>query len=621
MRLSALFLAIVLLLTAPGQAQRGQFSPDEMKQWLSTIASDDMQGRKLFSEGLGLTGAYIADHLKEWGVTPAGDSGTYFQTVRISGIRVRSNSTVTVTANGESRTFKDGQGVTFPRNQGGKQTVSGKVEFVGYGLEFAPLNQNDYAGRDMNGKVALYIGRSSRGMTQVHDRLVNARARNAIEMHHAIAAIGPVLPPGGRGRGAGPQGNTPAGENTADGGRASAPAANAPPAGAPGGNTPAGNAPAAAAAAARVDFQTVQSLENPIPPSITASDEFFEFIFSGSGRTYAELKALAAKQESLPDVALRDVMVTITIDAEYEQAQTQLSRNVVGIVRGSDSRLRDTYVVMGAHYDHVGYTDTVTPVRPPNPPAQAGQPAQGQPPQGGQQGQGGQAGQGGQQGQGACAGQRPTPRPGDIIFNGADDDGSGTTTLMAIAKAFGTGQKPRRSILFVWHTGEESGLYGSRYMADHPTVPLSQMVAVLNMDMVGRNRCDDPQQSNTVYVVGSERISTELHNLNEQANASLRQPLTLDYEYNDVSDLESIYTRSDHYSYASKGIPVAFFTTGLHRDYHAVTDEVDKIEFAKMARIAELIHATAMRVGNLDHAPARDNQGPRVGKGQTGPLR
>ena len=221
-----------------------------------------------------------------------------------------------------------------------------------------------------------------------------------------------------------------------------------------------------------------------------------------------------------------------------------------------------------------------------------------------------------------CAGQtRTTPRPGDNISNGADDDGSGIVSLMAIAKAFATGQKPKRSVLFVWHSGEEAGLLGSRYMADHPVMPLDGMVAMLNIDMVGRNRCDDPAQANTVYLVGSERISTELHNLSEAANAALPRPLTLDYEYNDVADPESIYTRSDHYSYASKGVPVIFYTTGLHRDYHYVTDEVDKIEFGKMARIAELIHATAIRIGNSERAPARDFAGPRVGRGQTGPLR
>jgi len=221
----------------------------------------------------------------------------------------------------------------------------------------------------------------------------------------------------------------------------------------------------------------------------------------------------------------------------------------------------------------------------------------------------------------SCAGQsRPTPRPGDIINNGADDDGSGTVTLMALAKAFSRGPRLKRTLLFVWHTSEEGGLNGSRFMADHPIVPLERVSAQLNIDMVGRNRCDEAGEANTVYVVGADRISTELHNVNEEANAALPSPLTLNYELNDPSDLESIYTRSDHYSYASKGVPIIFFTTGLHRDYHYVTDEVDKIEFAKMAKITALVYGTAARVANLDHQPRRDNLGPRVGKGQSGRL-
>ena len=123
-----------------------------------------------------------------------------------------------------------------------------------------------------------------------------------------------------------------------------------------------------------------------------------------------------------------------------------------------------------------------------------------------------------------------------------------------------------------------------------------------------------------MYLVGSDRISTELHNLNEDANASLSAPMKLDYEFNDPADPESIYTRSDHYSYASKGIPIIFYTTGLHRDYHYVTDEVGKIEFPKLAHIAQLVYTTGWKVANLDHFPVRDNKGPRKGKGGTGKI-
>jgi Zn-dependent M28 family amino/carboxypeptidase len=343
------------------------------------------------------------------------------------------------------------------------------------------------------------------------------------------------------------------------------------------------------------DFVTVQRYDRPVPPSLTAQDEFFDFLFSGSEVKYAQLKEAAATRAPLRPVTLNNVKLTINVDADYTVVSTRLTRNVVGIVEGSDPRLKDTYVLFGAHYDHVGYAT--------NPPT-AGR------------------GQGGGAAAGGCTGQvRDTPREGDVINNGADDDGSGTVSVMAMARAFALGPRPKRSALFVWHSGEESGLYGSRYMADYPVVPLDKVAAVLNIDMIGRNRCDQASQANTVYLVGSDRISTELHNVSETTNASLQRPLALDYELNDPADPESIYTRSDHYSYAAKGIPIIFYTTGLHRDYHYVTDEVDRIEFPKMARIAQLVYETGLRLANLDHFPSRDNKGPRAGRGSGGVIK
>ncbi|PYR72039.1 MAG: hypothetical protein DMF86_24675, partial [Acidobacteria bacterium] len=338
-------------------------------------------------------------------------------------------------------------------------------------------------------------------------------------------------------------------------------------------------------------------LDKKITPQLTATDDFFEFLFSAAPEKYADLKEKAQKQEPLPSFGLNGVSIAINVDAEYTTVQRRLTRNVVGIVEGSDPKLKDTFVLFGAHYDHIGYQQF---------PPQAGR------------GGGGFVGGGAP---GGCVGQtRDTPRPDDIVNNGADDDGSGTAALMALAKAFAQGPKPKRSLMFVWHAGEEAGLLGSRYMADFPEIPLDKVAAQLNIDMIGRNRCDDPKEENIVYVVGSDRISTELHNLDEDANASLSKPMTLDYEMNDPADPESIYTRSDHYSYASKGIPIIFYTTGLHRDYHYLTDEVSKIDFPKMAHIAQLVYATGTRVANLDHFPARDNKGPRKGKGAGGKI-
>jgi Zn-dependent M28 family amino/carboxypeptidase len=320
----------------------------------------------------------------------------------------------------------------------------------------------------------------------------------------------------------------------------------------------------------------------PIAPAVTAGDAFFEFLFSKAPVHYDELKRKANDREPLPSFRLDGVTLTFNIDAEYEIVRTQLTQNVIGIVEGSDPQLKSTFVVIGAHYDHVGYADSelTSDGRRPSPPG------------------------------------RVTPGTADDrIWNGADDDGSGTVALMALARAFAQGVHPKRSLLFIWHAGEERGLYGSRYFADYPTVPLDKIVAQLNIDMIGRNRDDKTSEANTVYLVGSDRISSELDQLSRDANQSLQPPLKLDYEMNDPSDPEQVYYRSDHYSYASKGIPIIFFTTGLHADYHANTDDVTKIEFPKLTRVTQLVYETAWRVANLDHPSVRDNKGPRAGKG------
>jgi hypothetical protein len=519
----------------------------DLKTWLTYLSSDELQGRATYTEGLGLAAGYIAANLAQWGVKPAGDNGTYLQLVKVQSVRTDSRASVTVTANGESRTFKDGEGITFPRQMGGKQTIEGKdIIFAGYGLQIPAADLDDYVDADPEGKVVVYLG--AQGPSNIppgSNRLLGARARNAVQKG-AAAVIGPMSGAGGRGQRGGGQQQAPA---PAQGQRQGGPAAQV-----------------------QSDFTTVQKYDAIITPQLTADEAFFEFLFSGSDVKYAELKEKAAKREPLPRFALKGVTMTINVDADYQVVRTRRTNNVVGIIEGTDPELKDTYVAFGAHYDHTGFRES-------------GQPGD------------------------------------DLINNGADDDGSGTVAIMAIARAFAQGPKPKRSLLFVWHAGEESGLLGSRYMADYPVVgSIDKIVAQLNMDMVGRNRNDDPSASNMVLVVGSDRISTELHNINEDANASLQKPLELDYEMNDPADPQSIYTRSDHYSYALKGVPIIFYFTGLHPDYHRPSDTVDKIIFDKIRRIAQLAYETGRRVANLDHAPVKDNLGPRAGKGFKGKL-
>jgi Zn-dependent M28 family amino/carboxypeptidase len=288
---------------------------------------------------------------------------------------------------------------------------------------------------------------------------------------------------------------------------------------------------------------------------------------------YADLKAKAQQQEDLSGFELKGVTITFRLDADYQVVNTRYTRNVIGVVEGSDPRLKDTYIAFGAHYDHTGYAQGILP-----------------------------------------SGQT------DRINNGADDDGSGTATLIGLARAFARGPKTKRSEIFVWHAGEELGLLGSRYFVDHPTVPLDHVVAQLNIDMIGRNHDNLESESNTVYTVGADRISTELHNILIDANAALAKSMTINFELNDPSDSERIYYRSDHYSYAAKGIPIIFFTTFLHADYHRPSDEMEKINFEKMARIGQLIYETGRRAANLDHVLVRDFKGPRLGKGGQGKI-
>ena len=562
---------LVLVLTCGAGAQqpnapRGgvtSISEADLKEWLTYIASDELQGRATYTEGLGLAAGYIASHLRAWGVKPAGDNGTYLQTVKVVGVRTNSKASVVVDVNGQSRTFKDGEGVTFARDMGGKQTIGpNEVIFAGYGLSIPAANLNDYSDASPKGKVVVYLGPQGPSTLPAGSaRLLRGRSRLAVDKG-AAAVIAPATSFTGRGE-------TPPAQQPAQ---------------------PTGGGRGRGQTVDNGDFTTAQRYDRLITPQLSANDEFFEFLFSGSGVKYADLKAKAAAREPLPRFALKGVKVTINVDADYQVVRTRRTNNVVGIVEGSDPKLKETYVAFGAHYDHVGYREGTGP-------------------------------SGGVQNPGGCTGQvQPTPPPGDVISNGADDDGSGTVAMMALAKAFATGPRPKRSLLFVWHAGEESGLLGSRYHADYPVVPIDRIVAQLNMDMIGRNRCDDPAQADTVFVVGSDRISTELHNINEDANASLSKPLAMNYEMNDPADPESIYTRSDHYSYASKGIPIIFYFTGLHKDYHFVTDEVSKIVFPKLARVTQLVYATGERVANLDHPPARDNKGPRAGKGSKGKL-
>ncbi len=221
--------------------------------------------------------------------------------------------------------------------------------------------------------------------------------------------------------------------------------------------------------------------------------------------------------------------------------------NILGYIEGSDKK--DEMIIVSAHYDHIGMK-------------------------------------------------------GDDVFNGADDNGSGTTTVLELAEAFAKakaiGQGPRRSMLFLWVTGEEKGLLGSEFYTNFPVFPLERTICDINIDMVGRVDKKYENNPNYIYVIGSDRISTDLHKVNEEMNQKYTQ-LTLDYTYNSEQDPNRFYYRSDHYNFAKKGIPSIFFFNGVHEDYHRTSDTVDKINFDKMENVARHIFHLAWKVANQEN--------------------
>jgi hypothetical protein len=196
------------------------------------------------------------------------------------------------------------------------------------------------------------------------------------------------------------------------------------------------------------------------------------------------------------------------------------------------------------------------------------------------------------------------------IYYGADDDGSGTAALIEIAEAFmynvSNNHRPARSIVIMAVTAEEKGLVGSEYYTDFPLFPLKNTVANLNIDMIGRVDTLHKNNPNYVYIIGSDRLSSELHQINELSNLSTVN-ITLDYKYNKLDDPNRFYYRSDHYNFAKNNIPVIFYFSGVHEDYHKTTDTVDKIDFIKMNKIVQLVYGTAWYLANIDHKIKVDN--------------
>ena len=291
---------------------------------------------------------------------------------------------------------------------------------------------------------------------------------------------------------------------------------------------------------------------------------------------------------------------------------TTWSSNVVAVLEGSDPSLRAEHVALGAHSDHIGFADRPVDhelVRAINRAEWerrgrvAGAPSL----------SGRERDALAESIRNAWKTRRGAPLRMDSVYNGADDDGSGSMAMLEIAEYFAAQPvRPRRSLLFVWHTGEEIGLNGSAWFVDHPTVPLSRIVAQINVDMIGRGSARDIAGGGDDYlgVLGARRQSSELAALVEQVNAAAAKPLALDYSLDADGHPEGLFCRSDHANYARRGIPIVFFFTNIHEDYHEVTDEAAYLDYPHYSRVTGYIAALVRALGDAAARPVRDKPRP-----------
>jgi Peptidase family M28 len=534
-----LFLAVLPLAVATIVVRQAkeEIEPGRLRQRLFTIADDSMGGRDTGSRGNDLTAAYVAAEFSRYGLEPAGEDGTFFQTIPFLHIRPDPASRIEASA----EVLRAGNdlvpvGPPVDWNADGVKAVYGGI--AGDTLTWPE------AGVARGRLVVLSVGtgddlRSAFGRigpTTQHPRMARAAAFALIALDLVAGDLRDQLM----------QGNY-----TTDA-------------------TPPINVPAILLVTPRA----AKAMLGAEPASLEA------------GATGATLKG----------------------GTRYIRGPLEWpARNVVAILRGSDPALARTYVSVTAHNDHVGYAArpvdhdstfaynrVIRPLgadsrdRAPDPDEAK-----------------------------RILGIRDSlravrPDRADSIFNGADDDGTGTVGLIEVARALAAGPRPRRSILFVSHAAEERGLLGSRWFTTHPTVDRDSIVSEIDMDMIGRGGASDLPAGGPGYleVIGSKRLSHEYGELFESVNATQPLPFAFNYEYDEPGHPLQYYCRADHYSYARYGIPAMAVSRGEHADYHQVTDEPEYIDYAALARVANLVLDFVREVGNLDHRPALDAPKP-----------
>jgi hypothetical protein len=508
---------------APTFGNVNGITAQQLKDYLTFIASDELEGRDTPSRGLDIAAMYIAEHLKTWGIKPAGDNGTYFQRFPLRRNKIEAQGT-RLQLNNQSFVY----GEDFLSSFNPATVSNSQIVYASYGWFIKSKSIDAFQGIDVKDKIVVVANNLPKGATfndlqgkegedwaspSLYAQMKGAKALIIFGNYNNLANW-----------------QSTKWTQTEKGG---------------------------------VEFGDPQT--QITIPTITASPRLINALFFGEKSNGNNVYTAGISQEFVEAFDLKATKkISLSVAVKTEQAHSQ---NVIGILEGSDPVLKNEYVAIGAHYDHVGMN--------------------------------------------------PFANGEDKIWNGADDDGSGTVSVMAMAQAFSKGARPKRSILFIWHAGEEKGLWGSEYFTDNPTVPIGSIITGLNIDMIGRyQQAGDenaknkllPKQ-NEVFLIGSKLMSTELGEVSEATNKAFLK-LGFNYKYDDPNDPEQYFYRSDHYNYARKGIPIIFYMDGDHADYHQPSDSIEKIDFAQMEKVAKTIMATGWELANRPVRPKVDKPLP-----------
>ncbi len=533
--------ALLLGCTAPLHAQQqalDSITAGELRMHLAFISADEMQGRDTPSPGLNMAALYLATRVEAYGLTPLMPDGSFYQTIPLS--RTVLSRTSTLTAGG--RTFM------FPTDFGASGStaadLTGELVLVGYGASDAEAGWDDYSGLDLQGKIAVLLeGELPEGHAL---RLGDNRRLRSMRTFTpagagAVAVLNVISPSRERAM-------TGAEFEVSTGGVSWPAGASSPPRSSSGGEQRGGAPRGGMQRGARIP---VLELRHDAAAAVL-------------GISRAELEAMfarLARGERIEGRALSGRQATIDLETDTLSEHTQ---NVVAMVPGSDPVLKDEYVVIGAHYDHVGIRHGAYP---------------------------------------------------DSICNGADDNGSGTVSMLEIAQAM-TIERPKRSVIFVWHAGEEKGLRGAWWFVQNCPVPLEKINAMLQMDMISRNDHD------SICLIGSHFVSSELDAAHRRVCDRLGL-IAIDDKYNDPDLPTNNYHRqSDHYAYHSYSIPATFFFSDITPELHTPADEIHLCDFDKAERVTKFVYASALELGNmprmvaLDRNPEITQRGQRISTGR-----